>query len=209
MRIRTTCLTTILLMSAGAYSCGAQDFSADVVYLPTSRQSATTAVAPGHNSSRIYVSKEKMRLETHGDSGAVLVVNGKDAAAYALFPAKKEFEPLDGSLSEYFRVADAENACAEWESVAAQKVKCEKAGHEAVNGREAVKYVNQGASDLAVSAVWIDLELKFVVKWDSAGSDVELRNIQEGEQAAALFVLPDDYELSKPKKGTKKGFSGR
>jgi hypothetical protein len=72
-----------------------------------------------------------------------------------------------------------------------------------------VKYQNKGAADIATSAVWIDLGLKFVVKWESAGSGVELRNIQEAQQAADLFTLPPDYEVPKPRKGTKKGFSNR
>ena len=211
MRIRIAFFVWILLISGGAYGCGAQEFSADVVYLAKGNQSgsAASAAAPPHNLSRIYVGKDKIRLETREESGTVLVVSRNDESAYALFPTKKEFELLDGSLSEYFRAADAENACTEWERVAAQKINCEKAGHETTNGRQTVKYVNKGATEATVSAVWIDLELKFVVKWESAGNTVELHNIQEGEQAAGLFVLPDDYALAKPKKGTKKGFSGR
>jgi len=51
--------------------------------------------------------------------------------------------------------------------------------------------------------------VKFVVKWDGAGSSVELRNIQEGKQAAELFALPSDYDITKPRKGSNKGFSHR
>lgn len=211
MRIKSTVHGLILLMSAGASLCAAQEFSADVVYVASGKQRGASGIpeTSSHNPSRIYVSNDNLRLETHGEAGAVLVVNGKENSAYALFPTKKEYEPLEGRPTEYFRVTDAENACAEWERVAAQKIDCEKAGPEAVNGRRAVKYLNKGATDSAVAAVWIDVELKFVVKWESAGSGVELHNIEEGEQAVARFVLPGDYELSKPKKGIKKGFSGR
>ncbi len=136
-------------------------------------------------------------------------VNAADQTAFALIPAKKEYEPLAGGLSEYFRVSDAEDACPDWQKAAAQKVDCEKVGHEVVDGRQTVKYRNKLASDVAISAVWIDLGVKFVIKWEGAGTGVELRNIQEAKQAADLFTLPSDYEVPKPRKGASKGFSKR
>jgi hypothetical protein len=150
-----------------------------------------------------------MRLETRGLVGTILLVNGEEQTAFALFPSKKEYEPVVGGLSEYFRVKDAENACSDWQSAAAQKIYCEKVGHEVMDGRQTVKYVNKGASDAAISAVWIDVAVKFVVKWEGAGTGVELRNILEAQQAADLFILPDDYEVPKPRKGSNKGFSNR
>ncbi len=150
-----------------------------------------------------------MRLEIGGPSGTVLLLDGAGQTAYALLPAKKEYEPLSGGPSEYFRVSQADQACPEWQKASAQKLDCERVGYEVVDGRQAVKYRNKSASDVALSAVWIDRELKFVVKWEGAGTGVELRNIQQGKQAEDLFILPSDYEISKPKKGTNKGFSNR
>jgi hypothetical protein len=37
-----------------------------------------------------------------------------------------------------------------------------------------------------------------VVKWEGASTSAELRNVQEGQQAANLFTLPSAYNLSKP-----------
>ena len=171
-------------------------------YLSTANVNAASpkAGASGHDLSRLFVSDDKIRLEVGGSARTVLLLNAAEQTAYALFPAKKEYEPLAGGVSEYFRVSDAENACPDWQKSSTQKIDCEKSGHEVVNGRQTVKYRNKGASDVAISAVWIDLKLKFVVKWEGAGSGVEVRNIQEGKQAADLFTLPSDYDIPKPGK---------
>jgi hypothetical protein len=147
-----------------------------------------------------------MRLETHGLTNTILVVNGEHNAV-ALFPVKKEYQPLPTGPSEYFRVENAEDACPDWQKAADQKIVCEKVGHEVVDGRQAVKYRNKGASDAAAEAVWIDSALKYVVKWKGAGTGAELRNIKEGQQGADLFTVPSDYKVLKPQRAKHKGFS--
>lgn len=192
-------LGLILLPAAGR----AQDFSADVVYLPGT---AGPSFNSDHGPSKIYVSKDKLRLET-GGAGSILLVDRSTQTASVLFPAKKEYEPLTGRLSEYFRVKDPENACPDWQDAAEEKIACEKAGHELVNGRETVKYRNRTGSDVVANAVWIDIGLKFVVKWQSINLTVELRNIEDEQPAAELFSVPSDYQTSKPKRAMNKGFS--
>jgi hypothetical protein len=81
-------------------------------------------------------------------------------------------------------------------------------GYEVIGGRQTVKYKNKNASDFATSAVWIDSVLKFVVKWEGANTSAELRNVQEGQQAANLFALPSGYSTVQPRKSANnKGFS--
>ncbi len=58
-----------------------------------------------------------------------------------------------------------------------------------------------------MTAVWVDKALKFVIKWQAAGTGAELRNIKEGQQAADLFTVPSDYKIAAPQKATSKGFS--
>jgi hypothetical protein len=211
MNLKASCFAAALLLGQVPAACSAQDFSADVTYLASGRPGVSTGGADNsaHSPSKLYVSKDKIRLETNGLVGTILLVNGDEQTAFALSPAKKEYQPLSSALSEYFRVKDAENACPDWQMAAAQKIQCEKVGHEVVDGRQTVKYRNKVASDIATSAVWIDLGLKFVVKWESTGARVELHNIQEGQQADGLFTPPADYEVPKPHKGAKKGFAGR
>ena len=213
VRLMATRLTVLLVTLLGLIPavCRAQDFSADVVYLPTRNLHVRSGGGEisEHHPSKLYVSKDKMRLETRGLVGTILLVNGEEQTAFALFPLKKEYQPLDGGLSEYFRVRDAENACPDWQRSAAQKIDCEKVGHEVIDGRQTVKYQNKGASDFATSVVWIDTGLDFVIKWEGASTGVELQNIQEALQPMDLFILPADYEIPKPRKGTNKGFSKR
>jgi hypothetical protein len=188
--------------------CPAQDFVADVVYVAgKSRTSTQSAANPDHSPSKIYVSSDKIRLENHGTADTILLVNEGEQTAFVMYPAKKEYEPLVGRVSEYFRVKDAENACADWQGAAAEKITCEKVGHEVVDGRQTVKYLNKTASDVSATAVWIDANLKFVIKWESPNIGVELHNIKEAQQTAELFSVPADYEVPQPKKGSKKGFS--
>lgn len=61
-----------------------------------------------------------------------------------------------------------------------------------------MKYQNKGTLEAATTAVWVDKALKFVIKWQSAGSGAELRNIKEGQQAADLFTVLSDYKLPLP-----------
>jgi len=201
-------IVTFLVCSASAVGFS-QDFSADVVYGGGSKAGSTSASSgvASQKTSRIYVSHDKMRLEAHGPAGVILLVNGTQQTSYAIRPATKEYQPLEGGLPEYFRVTDAENACPDWQKAAVEKIDCEKAGHEVLGGRQTVKYKNRSASNDSISAVWIDAGLKFVVKWESANSGVEMRNIQEAQQPADLFEMPQDYEIAKPRKGATKGFS--
>jgi hypothetical protein len=188
----------------------AQDFSADVVYLPAASSAALSSGTDviAHNPSKLYVNNDKMRLETHGLIGTILLVNRDEESAYAVFPSRKEYEPLAGGLSEYFAVKDVENACPDWQKAAGEQISCEKVGYEVIGGRQTVKYKNKNASDFATSAVWIDSVLKFVVRWEGAKASAELRNVQEGQQAANLFTLPSGYSTVQPRKSSNnKGFS--
>lgn len=181
--------------------CQAQEFSADVVYF--------AAAKPSNRSSKIFVSKDRMRLETRGLSDTILLVNRGENTAAVLFPARKSYQPLTTGPSEYFRVEDPEDACPPWQRATDQKIVCEKVGHAVVDGRQTVKYQNKAASEAATAAVWIDLALKFVVKWEGVGTGAELRNIQEAQQAEDLFTVPSGYQVLKPPKQTSKGFAQR
>ena len=211
MKLKAITLAATVLWGLIPALCPAQDFSANVVYVASSKPGATSGRPDiaAHSSSKLYVSKDKMRLETRGLTGTILLVNRGEQTAYALFPVQKAYQGLAGGPSEYFRVKDAENACPDWQKAAVQKIVCEKVGHEVVSGRQTVKYQNKGASDAATSAVWIDSGLKFVVKWEGAGSSAEVRDIKEGPQTADLFAVPSTYHILEPRKSSTKGFAQR
>ena len=202
MRLQTAvAILFVALVSAVSH---AQEFSADVVYLDPNG-----SVSSSHPASKLYVSKDKFRLETNGFTGIVLLVNRAEQTAFVLHPNKKAYQSLASGPSEYFRAENPDDACGSWQNASAdQKIDCKKVDGEAVNGRDAVKYENKTVSQTAATAVWVDKALKFVIKWQAVDSAAELRNIKEGQQAAALFTVPSDFKQATPQKGAK-GFSHR
>jgi hypothetical protein len=211
MRRVTVRLAGALLLSLVPWISQAQDFSADVVYFAPAKAQASSVASnnPSGHTSKLYVSKDKMRLETRGVTGTILLVNESEHSVQALFPSQKAYQPLANPPAEYFRVKDAENACPDWTDATVQKIDCEKVGHETLNRRDTVKYRNKAAPGDGPTAVWIDPALKFVVKWQSAETGAELRNVSEAQQAADLFVVPAAYNPLQPKKASSKGFSKR
>ncbi len=202
-------LLPIILLGLHPLVCRAQEFSADVVYLAGAAKPgvpATAAAGSLHEPSRLYASKDQLRLETRGLTGTILLANRGEHTSFALFPSEKAYQPLVSGPSQYFGVENAEDACSEWQKVATQKISCEKVGPEAVAGRQAVKYQSKAAPGVSAASVWIDSGLKYVVKWESAGASAELRNIKEGPQASDLFTVPAAYLLLAPRKGKAKGF---
>jgi hypothetical protein len=206
MGIKATTLVAAFVISLVSTISQAQEFSADVVYLDTDRNS-TANVSTTHPSSKLYVSKDKIRLETNGLTGTILLADRGEHTVVALQPKKKAYRPLASGPSEYFRVDNADDACPSWQSFAEQKIACEKVGPEVINGRETVKYQNKNMVEGAVTAVWVDKALKFVIKWQATGVGAELRNIKEEQQSADLFVVPSDYKIPPPQKGSSRGFA--
>ena len=207
LSVRT--LVAILLLGLISMVAQAQQFSADVVYYDSHSLNASDHESAGtpRPSSKLYVSGGKIRLETNGVTGTILLVDRTEHTAVALQPRKKAYQPLASGPSEYFRVDNVDDACPNWQSVADQRIVCEKVGPEVVNDRETVKYQNKGASESAPAVVWVDKALKFVIKWQAAGTGADLRNIKEEQQAASLFAVPSDYKMASPQKAASKGFS--
>jgi hypothetical protein len=201
MKLKASMVVAMVLSGLIPGVCRAQNFSADVVYTAPSTPDAPSAGAASspHPPSKIYVGKDKMRLETRGVTGTILLVNAEEHTTVALFPLLKVYQNLAAGPAQYFRVEDAENACPDWQKAASQKFDCIKVGPEVVDGRQTVKYQNKSTlTDTATTAVWIDAALKFVVKWADPDNSAELRNITEGVQPADLFVVPGNYQPRKP-----------
>src|ERR1700675_1626614 len=110
-------LAAMFLLAPIPMVCHAQDFSADVVYVASVKPGAPSdgAESSPHQSSRLYVSKDQLRLETRGQTGTVLLVNEAEHTAFALFAGQKAYQPLVNGLSEYFRAKSAEDACPDWQ----------------------------------------------------------------------------------------------
>jgi hypothetical protein len=207
-------LKFLSLLAASLFSiipaAGAQEFSADVIYTAVKAKTpAAATAATADHSSKLYVQKDRMRLETRGFAGTVLLIDNSEHIALALYPGKRAYQTVGFAPSEFFSVQDPENACADWSKASRQKIACEKVGPDTVDGRKAVKYKNKEANANSASTVWIDSALKFVIKWEAPTTTAELHNIQEGPQSADLFEVPAQFSVLQPHKAASKGFTKR
>ncbi len=183
------------VLLGGAAAIGyAQDFSAEVV---------NTSSKDGVKSGKVYVKGNKMRID-RADAGSEVVplvlvdmdshvVTIMDATNHAYM--KAEVGPEQG-LS-FFRAKDANNACPDLQKMASF-AGCRKAGNEAVNGRQTVKYTGN-SEDGKPLFVWVDPEVNFVVKWQTKSDETgELRNVKVAPQVESLFEIPSGYHNAVP-----------
>jgi hypothetical protein len=198
--------------------CGAaawaQDFSADIVNLSAASNSFHT---------RIFSTHDKLRFQGEDKSGranSIMIVNLAARTSIVLIPQQKQYieskEPqIPGQGVTFFQAKDAEDVCGEWQKMVqreesektekgekSEKSKCQKVGHEKVNGRDTVKY--EDTSSKEAGAIWIDAKLYFPVKWKNAVGAGELRNIKEESQSAELFAIPEGYKKRTLGSGTAK-----
>ena len=190
-------VTLLALMPA---VCHAQEFSAEVVYAPVLKDQdppASGTTVPPVPSAKLYVSKDRMRFESGGLTGLIMIVDVAKQTAVALFPSQKSYRQLGSRPSVYFRVTDAENACPDWQKAVGKEITCEKVGDDVVGGRKTVKY-RSPTPNSGNDYIWIDSKLNYVIKWHVEKTDAELRHIAEGPQSADLFAIPQGYEPRKP-----------
>ncbi len=189
MTSRSSFLLISFLFIVGAALSAQTEFSAEAV----------NSFGGTKQLSKIFVDKDKMRIEsqlTH-ESGPSILDFSTRTTRIVIADHKTYMEAPPGvSLQRgyaFFRPADVENACDLWlKLVFRPESTCRKIGDVTVNGRDAVEYEGKSPEGDA-SHVWIDVKLAFPIKWDSKGGYGEVRNIQEGPQAANLFEIPTDY----------------
>jgi hypothetical protein len=187
-----------LLACAPALADG-QEFSAEAAYVTAPVESKGKAAVPVTSSAKLYVSKDKMRIDFAGLSSRSLIVDDGRRTIMMLYHDRKAYQALGSRPAEYFRVADAEDACPAWQQAVGKPIRCQKSGAEIVAGRRAVKYVRP-AVDGGADEIWVDPTLKYVVKWRIDTVEMELHDISEGPQAAELFVVPGGYVPLGPQK---------
>lgn len=144
-----------------------QEFSADLV---------TTHASGGGVTAKIFVGKDKVRIEPQqnggmgGMGGGAVIMDMSTQTSVILMPERHMYvETLPGHGPQhavaFFRPDDIDNACADWLKLARKPGgSCKKIGHESVNGRDTVKYEGTSAGG-DPGDVWLDTKLKFVVKW--------------------------------------------
>lgn len=188
------CVVLLSFLALGAF---AQEFSADFVPIGKDRS--------GSGPSKIFVGKDKMRIETNepGEFGmGAAIMDFVNQKTIILLPQQKMYMESMPQMkmqekNMWFRPTDPNNACPQYVSLVKkhnpnENVTCRKVGEDTVNGRATIKYA--GTSNKGSGFVWVDPKLRFVIKWlDDKGDGTELRNIQEGAQDASLFEVPPDF----------------
>jgi hypothetical protein len=184
-------LSAILLLAAAA--AAQTEFSAEV--FDTHKQGAATTA-------KIYFAKDKIRFDSQdrqSKNEGAFIMNLATQSMTIIMPQQHMYMEMPAQAQEqrqmfsFFRAADVENACSDWQKLATNKGgTCHKVGSETVNGRSTVEYEGTNSKGES-SKVWLDPKLRFPVKWQGQNSGGELRNIQEGSQPASLFEIPAGY----------------
>jgi hypothetical protein len=187
-RVRAPHAAALALLASAPALGATPEFSAEAVYAsaPGMKQ------PPPTSSAKLYVGADKMRIDFAGIVGHSLIVDEAAHTIVALLPDRKAYEPLASRPAEYFRIANAEDACPAWQRAVGTPIHCEKSGAELVAGRKTVKYTRATGRE-SMDEIWVDPTLQFAVKWRIDGIEVALRDIHDGAQPADRFVVPDDY----------------
>jgi hypothetical protein len=194
-RARALGIAAFALLASAVALGDVPEFSAEAVYSTAPGVKQT----PPTSSARLYVGKDKLRIDFAGVVGHSLIVDEAAGTIVALLPDRKAYQPLAARPPEYFRIADAEDACPAWQRAVGSPIQCEKSGPELVAGRKTVKYTRATGGG-SIDEIWVDPILQFVVRWRIGGIDVALRDIHEGAQPAERFVVPDGYGPVGPSK---------
>jgi hypothetical protein len=188
--VHRSCFVAVLL--AASFALAQAEFSADIVNLQK------TGSAPV----KIYLAKDKMRVETTGNGphgGGAFIMNFATQTSIVIMAQQHMYMEMPAQTQSqrigyaFFQTGDVENACGDWQkSGHNQSGSCHKVGNETINGRSAVKYEAANSSG-DISHFWLDPKLRFPVKWEGKNSSGELRNIQEGSQPTSLFEIPAGF----------------
>lgn len=201
--MRTNAFTLAVLGCAIAGTTHAQTgFSADLVDL---QRPGTPIVA------KINFSEDRMRVEPQNMTPRnappiIFLIYLKTQTSIAVLPQQRVYAeipmPESWAMYTYFLSGDVDDACGGWDRVLHHhNPTCRKAGNETLNGRKAVRYEAR-CSHTDSCPFWIDRTLHFLSKWKDGSKGNELRNVQEGVQAASLFAIPAGFKKQKATTGT-------
>jgi hypothetical protein len=167
-----------------------QPFSADVQMKGKNRNENV--------SGKMYfgVTKWRMDMSTQGHQMS-MIVDMPSKVAYMVMPEQRMYmemrmdqEAPGAPRTRDLRPVDPNNPCADQEDYT-----CQKAGSEVVNGRSTDKWVFTDRKQRESHTVWVDQKLRFPIRSvHHDGATMDLTNIQEGAQAAALFQVPAGFQ---------------
>lgn len=153
--------------------------------------------APSNVTGKLYFTSGRIRMDLQGEGhgGVIILTNAKTDTSDMLMPGQHIYMEFKISQTAHqpgmapnikpFR--DPSDPCAD-----KQGTTCKKVGVEQVNGRTCDHWTVM-QKDGSVSNVWVDQKLRFPIKTVTKEDTWELTNIEEGEPAATLFVIPPGY----------------
>jgi hypothetical protein len=181
----------------------AQQFSANIVRTNAGAQPPAVA-------GKIYVSGNKVRIETPDVSDGFFLVDTSIPASYFVRPSQHVFmdSKQSSQLTQFLVPVDLDDPCRQWQAMTgiadgnsqSAAWTCQRVGHAAVGGLvDTIEYRASWPKGGAMRA-WIDPRLKWPVRLTMAdGAVVDLKNIQEQPQPASLFEIPSGYRKFDPK----------
>jgi hypothetical protein len=205
VRARVNLSVMLLCLVFGPTGFGAvaraQTFSAELL---TKKAGGQPADQPG----RVYVSNQKVRIETPELADGFFVVDGERRTVLFARPRQHIFMDAKQSspLTQVFVTVNANDACRTWQIMEAiaggmddlNDWRCDRLGRDIVDGRETIKY-QVASRDHGRSYRWIDPQREFPVKLENEdGTAVMLENIEDAPQASILFAIPTDYRRFDP-----------
>lgn len=174
--------------------------------------------SPTKPSTRIYMGDGRLRLEsTDPADHAALVLDPSHGTTLMILDKDRVyidagmFTPMVAAgfapIMHFLRPVNGGDPCAEWNTSVDQftalmhqrtsgqppHFTCRDLGAESVNGRSARKWAVTSDHPAETSTIWIDDRLHIVSKSADAKGGMEMRNIHEGPQSAALFEAPPGY----------------
>lgn len=164
---------------------------------------------------RIFSIDNKLRVEpAPADLNApVMLLDFERHVSVLLMAGQKAFIEVDGVDGNgkgdiaFLRPPDLSRPCSAFASGGSGAgTNCRNAGAVQLGNRKAVRWTGT-LPDGNEASLWIDKTLNVVVKFESPGNVVELRDIQEGRQDPKLFEVPPDY--SRLRLGPNQGQTGK
>jgi len=178
----------LLVSSILSAPISAQNFTAD--FVETQQNGAS-------GSGKVFASRDKVRLER--DGMPAFVVDFAKQTSTMLMTDKHLFLSYPhnyGIVIPVWHFLDTNNICSEWESLQPRRFAsfkfCQASGKETLDGRSLAKYSITTANG-SVETIWVDPQLRIVLKRTAADGTIELKNIKESPQSPALFEIPTGY----------------
>lgn len=176
-------LAMAMVVGQQATAAGTQ-FSADMVL----KAEGETQVM------RYYHGNQKMRTETRMEDGSrvISIIDIPGKKMITLMPETNTYMEMSG-VDDSQGWFDSKDFAEEGRNDPDYDVK--KVGSEMVNGYLCDKYISTPKkADLEQSTTWFSPKLGYPVKSISPSHTMELTNIKEGTQSAALFTVPKGYQ---------------